>query len=103
MSQVKESSSLSLVDGSHLEQNCLMLQVEVDQEIVTSTNNDSISSSEMANTKQTNHKEAGKQGSPACFSNKGKPGGKAAKHLQASTKDDNNNIVKGAVKAGHRR
>ena len=67
MFQVKESSSLSLVDGSHLEQNCLMLQVEVDQEIVTSTNNDSISSSEMANTKQTNHKEAGKQGSPAVF------------------------------------
>ena len=80
-----------------------MLQVEVDQEIVTSTNNDSISSSKMANTKQTNLKEASKQGSPARFPNKGKPGGKAAKHLQASSEDDNNNIVKGAVKAEQRR
>ena len=102
-SQVKESNSLSLVDWSHLEQNCLMLQVEVDQEIVTSTNNDSISSSEMANTKQTNHKETGRQGSPAHFPNKSKPGGKAAKHMKALSEDDNNNIVNKTVKAGHRR
>ena len=80
-----------------------MLQVEVDQEIVTSTNNDLISSSEMANTKQTNHKETGRQGSPAHFPNKGKPGGKAAKHMKALSKDDNNNIVNKTVKAGRRR
>ena len=77
-----------------------MLQVEIDQEIVTSINDDSISSSEMANRKQTNHKETGKQGSPAHFPSRGKPGGKAAKHLQAALEDDNNIIVKGAVKAG---
>ena len=94
---------MSLVDGSCLEQNYLMLQVEVDQEIVRSTNNDLISSSVMANTKQTNRKEAGKQGSPACFPNRGKPGGKAAKHLQVSSEDDNNNVVTKAVKAGCRR
>ena len=76
---------MSLVDGSCLEQNYLLLQVEVDQEIVTSTNDDSISSSMMANTKQTNRKESGRQGSPARFPNKGKPGGKAAKHLKASS------------------
>ena len=93
---------MSLVDGSCLEQNYLLLQVEVDQEIVTSTNNDSISSSVMANTKQTNHKESGRQGSPTHFPNRGKPGGKAAKHLKASSEDDNNNVVKNAVKAGRR-
>ena len=80
-----------------------MLQVEVDQEIVTSTNNDSISSSEVANTKQTNCKETGRQGSPAHFPNRGKPGGKAAKHMKASSEDDNNNVVNKTVKAGHRR
>ena len=58
---------MSLVDGSSLEQNYLLLQVEVDQEIVTTINNDSISSSVMANTKQTNHKETGRQGLPARF------------------------------------
>ena len=94
---------MSLVDGSCLEQNYLLLQVEVDQEIVTSTNNDSISSSVMANTKQTNRKESGRQGSPAHFPNRGKHGGKAAKHLKASSEDDNNNVVKNAVKAGRRR
>ena len=93
---------MSLVDGSCLEQNYLLLQVGVDQEIVISTNNDSISSSVMANTKQTNHKESGRQGSPAHFPNKGKPGSKAAKHLKASSEDDNSNIVKNTVKAGRR-
>ena len=77
--------------------------MEVDQEIVTSINNDSISSSVMANTKQTNHKETGKQGSPAHFLNRGKPSGKATKHLQALFEDDDNNVMKKAVKAGHRR
>ena len=46
---MKESRLLSLVDGSHLEQNCLMLQMQVDQEIVTFINDDLISSSKMAN------------------------------------------------------
>ena len=94
---------MSLVDGSSLEQNYLLLQVEVDQEIVTTINNDSISSSVMANTKQTNRKESGRQGSPARFPKRGKPGGKAAKHLKASSEDDNNNTVQTAVRAGRRR
>ena len=57
----------------------------------------------MANTKQTKCKESGRQGSPAQFPNKGQPAGKAAKYLQASSEDDNNNVVNRAVKAGCRR
>ena len=100
--EAKESNSLSLVDCSHLEENNLLLQVAVDQEIVTSANNDSISSSEMANTKETSHKEGNQQGSPARFSNQGKPGGKVGKHLAVASEDDNNN-VQGTVRAGRRR
>ena len=39
----------------------------------------------MANTKQTKHKkdDGGRQGSPAKFPQKGKPGDKAAKHMVA--------------------
>ena len=92
MSQAKESNSLSLVECSHLGEDNLSLQVEVDQEIETCIDNDLISSSEMANRKQMSRKENNQQGSPACFPIQGKPGGKAAKHLAVATEDDNNNV-----------
>ena len=42
----------------------------------------------MAQTKQTNRKQpTGHQGSPAKFPKKGKPSGKAAKHLAPATDD----------------
>ena len=94
---------MSLVDGSSLEQNYFLLQVEVDQEIVTTINSDSISSSVMANMKQTNRKESGRQGLPTHFPKIDKPGGKATKHLKASSEDDNNNTVQNVVRAGRRR
>ena len=56
----------------------------------------------MANMKQTNRKESGRQGSTTCFPKRGKPGWKAAKHLKVSSEDDNNNIVQNAVRAGRR-
>ena len=42
-------------------------------------------------------------GFTAHFPSKGKPSGKAAKHLKALSEDDNNNVVKQAVAAGRRR
>ena len=71
----------------------------------------------MAQTKQTNRKQStGHQGSPATFPKKGKPSGKAAKHLAAATDDssdresssgeddnNNNNIVNSTVRAGRKR
>ena len=71
----------------------------------------------MAQTKQTNRKQStGRQGSPAKFPKKGKPSGKAAKHLAAGTDDssdrgsssgeddnNNNNIVNSTVRAGRKR
>ena len=60
----------------------------------------------MAQTKQTQRKQPNKQGSPAKFPKKGKPTGKAAKHLQAASddnSDDNNNTVQNTIRAGRRR
>ena len=71
----------------------------------------------MANTKQTQWKQNNcKQGSPARFPNKGKPGGKAARHLATrsgessdsesnpeSNPDNNNNTVQATVRAGKHR
>ena len=76
-------------------------QVEVECEIRTNDNNDSIPSS-MANTKQTACKENPHQGTPACFPSRGKPGGKAGKHLAAQSADNNNNSVAGTIAAGRR-
>ena len=56
----------------------------------------------MAQTKQTQRKQPDKQGSPAKFPKKGKPTGKAAKHMEAAS-DDNNNTVQGTIRAGRRR
>ena len=72
----------------------------------------------MVHTKQTAHKSP-RQGTPAKFPNKGKPTGKAGKHLAAATEDsstetlsgnessrdndNNNNTVKATVKAGRKR
>ena len=71
----------------------------------------------MVQTKQTNRKQStGRQGSPAKFPKKGKPSGKAAKHLAVATDDsseresstgeddnNNNNIVNSTVRAGRKR
>ena len=73
----------------------------------------------MANTKQTKHKQDddGRQGSLAKFPRRGKPGGKAAKHVAAqnddssdenssgseSQSDNNNNTVQGTVRVGRHR
>ena len=56
----------------------------------------------MAQTKQTQRKLPDKQGSPAKFPKKGKPTGKAAKHMEAAS-DDNNNTVQSTIRAGRRR
>ena len=92
---------LNLVDGSGLSLNSLSMQVEVDCEVHTSIDNVSIPFS-MANTKQTARKENPSQGTPARFPSKGKPGGKAGKHLAVKSQDDNNNPVAGAIAAGRR-
>ena len=103
MSPAEESKTLSNVDGSSSDLNVVQMQVEVECEISTSIDNDSIPSS-MANTKQTARKEDSGQGTPACFPNKGKPGGKAAKHLAARSADENNNSsVAGTIAVGRRR
>ena len=72
----------------------------------------------MVQTKQTDHKpNPGRQGSPAKFPRKGKPTGKAGKHLAAATddstteslsssesgRDNNNNTMKSTVQAGRKR
>ena len=91
------------VDGSSLDLNVVQMQVEVDCEISTSIDNDSIPSS-MANTKQTARKENPGQGTPARFPSRGKPGGKAGKHLAAqSTDENNNNSVASTIAVGRRR
>ena len=70
---------------------------------MTSIDNDSIPSS-MANTKQTARKENPGQGTPARFPSRGKPGGKAGKHLAAKSADENNNnSVAGTIAVGRRR
>ena len=60
----KESNELNRVDGSSLDLNSLSMQVEVDHELRTSLDNDTIPCS-MANTKQTARKENLHQGTPA--------------------------------------
>ena len=91
------------VDGSSLDLNVEHMRVEVDCEVRTSINDDSIPFS-MANTKQTARKENPHQGTPARFPSKGKPGGKAAKHLAAQSADDeNNNAVARTIAVGRRR
>ena len=100
---LKESSALNNVNGSGLELNVEHMQVEVECEISTSIDNDSIPSS-MANTKQTARKENSGQGTPARFPSRGKPGGKAGKHLAAQLADENdNNSVAGTIAVGRRR
>ena len=90
--------------------------VEVDVEVRTELINNISCRDEMANTKQTKHKQDddGRHGSPAKFPRRGKPGGKAAKHLAArnddlsdesssggeSQSDNNNNTIQGTVRVG---
>ena len=100
-SPVEESKTLSNVDGSSSDLNVVQMQVEVECEISTSIDNDSIPSS-MANTKQTARKEDSGQGTPARFPKRGKPGGKAGKHLAAQSAD-NKSSVAGTIAVGHRR
>ena len=75
----------------------------------------------MAQTKQTNRKSSPRQGTRAKFPSKGKPTGKAGKHLAAASGDsqesnteslsgsesgrdnNNNNTVRGTVNAGRKR
>ena len=71
----------------------------------------------MAQTKQTARKQSPKQGTPAKFPKRGKPTGKAGKHLALATdesslsessetdRDNNNNenTVKATVNAGRKR
>ena len=99
---VEESKMLNDVDCSSLDLNVLQMQVEVECEVQTNVNNDSIPSS-MANTKQTARKESPHQGTPTRFPSRGKPGGKAGKHLAAQSADDNNNSVACTIAAGRRR
>ena len=94
---MKESNSLSSVD-KHLSSvilegmNIFNQQVEIDQEIVTNSHDILVNfDSLMANMKQTAQKANNGQGSPAQFPNRGKPGGKAARHMQAVTEDGNGN------------
>ena len=100
-SPVEENKTLSNVDGSSSDLNVVQMQVEVECEISTSIDNDSIPSS-MANTKQTARKEDSGQGTPARFPNRGKPGGKVGKHLAAQSAD-NNSSVAGTIAVGRRR
>ena len=95
------------------------LTVEVDVEVRTELINNISCRDEMANTKQTKRKQDndGRQGSPAKFPRRGKPGGKAAKNMAAqnddssdknssdneSQSDNNNNTVEGTVRVGRRR
>ena len=90
--------------------------VEVDVEVRTELINNISCRDGMANTKQTKRKQDddGRQGSPAKFPRRGKPGGKAAKHMAAwnddlsdenssgseSQSDNNNNTVQGTIRAG---
>ena len=93
--------------------------VGVDVEVGTKVNNYVSCNEVTANTKQTQRKQnSGHQGMPATFPNKGKPGGKAARHLASrneessdnkshdsnpgSEPDNNNNTVRGTIRAGKR-
>ena len=97
---------LKTVDVPSLDLNNLQMQVEVDCEIRTD-NDKGIIPFSMAHMKHTARKENPSQGTLARFPSKGKPGGKAGKHLAAhlaaQSQDDNNNVVAATVAAGHRR
>ena len=101
-SSMEESNSLSSVErclsSVILEgMNICNEQVEIDQEVVTDSHDIVIDSdSLLANTKQTAQKASGGQGSPAQFASRGKPGGKAARYMQAATEDDHNNSLDGS-------
>ena len=97
MSSVPQCSDL-VVSGDVV---LLDQQVTIDRVIKTGPNFvDLVSSSSMVNTKQTARKASSSQGSPARFPSKGKPRGKAAKHMQAAAEDgdtdDGNEISSGA-------
>ena len=94
--------------------------VAVDVEVGTVVNNYVSCSKVMANTKQTQWKQnSGHQGMPATFPNKGKPGGKTARHLASrndessddeshesnpeSEPDNNNNTVRGTIRTSKHR
>ena len=99
----EENKPLKTIESSGSDLNSSQIQVEVDYEIRTTINDDLISSSDMAQTKQTARKEPSTQGSPARFPKKGKPGGKAGRQMVAYSQDNNNNSVAGTVRAGRRR
>ena len=111
-SEIKESNSLSSVERSSdlVVSESLSVQNEqvyIEREVVTSSNTVVVNSSSlMVNTKQTAQKENPGQGTPARFPQHGKPGGKAAKHLMATSEDDNengsNNQVQGMIRAGRK-
>ena len=93
LSSVEQRSSSVILEGM----NICNEQVEIDQEVFTDSHDIAIDSdSVMANTKQTAQKASGGQGSPAQFASRGKPGGKAAKHMWAMAEDDNNNSSDGS-------
>ena len=93
LSSVEKCLSSVILEGM----NIFNEQVEIDQEVVTDSHDIAIDfDSLMANTKQTARKASSGQGSPAGFAHRGKPGGKAARHMQAVTEDDNNNSSDGS-------
>ena len=93
LSSVEKCLSSVILEGM----NIFNEQVEIDQEVVTDSHDIVIDSdSLMANTKQTAQKASNGQGSPARFPNRGKPGGKADRHMQAAMEDDNNNSSDGS-------
>ena len=103
---MKESNSLSFVEQSSssvIMENPEVFneQIEIDREVVTDSHNIVIAfDSLMANTKQTARKASNGQGSPARFPNHGKPGGKATRHMMATSKDGNNNSSDGSSGSG---
>ena len=103
---MKESNSLSSVEQCS---SSVILedpkgfneQIEIDREVVTNSHNIVIASdSLMVNTKQTAQKANNGQGSLARFHNRGKPGGKAARHMMAVTEDGNNDSSDGSSGSG---
>ena len=97
MSSVPHCSDL-VVSGNVV---LLDQHVTIDRVIRTGPNFvDLVSSNNMVNTKQTARKASSSQGTPARFSSKGKPGGKAAQHLRVAAEDgdteDDNESSSGA-------
>ena len=81
--KTKESNSFMVTQlSSHSDIVGIESLVAEDVEVRTEVNDNVSCSNEMANTKQTKRKQnTGQQGSPARFPSKGKPKGKAARHL----------------------